>query len=218
MSSAFSALTSRVSEKAADLLYGVLSPELYLLYVRDRGWTPGQWEEWVYDTLRSQFCVGLTTKQADGVPSQRIGSSRTALTCSGPVSARQASRLMPFSKSQVHAELGRLELLRMVDSTEVPQDRLLRFARFGEFLEQAPGTHYARITVLFGRKFAEAVGEWAEEAQALFARGAGPDRPATAGAAACIEVAAGRPRQRDGQAVSVPAELSPPALASGTRR
>jgi hypothetical protein len=45
-------------EHAADLLYGVLSPELYLLYVRDRGWTHGQWEQWVYDTLRSQLCDG----------------------------------------------------------------------------------------------------------------------------------------------------------------
>jgi AcrR family transcriptional regulator len=48
---------ARVSaEHAADLLYGVLSPELYLLYVRDRGWTPGQWEQWVSGTLRSQLC------------------------------------------------------------------------------------------------------------------------------------------------------------------
>lgn len=46
------------AEQAADLLYGVLSPELYLLYVRDRGWTPGQWEQWVYDTLCCQLCEG----------------------------------------------------------------------------------------------------------------------------------------------------------------
>jgi AcrR family transcriptional regulator len=46
------------AEHAADLLYGMLSPELYLLYVRDRGWTPGQWQQWVYDTLRSQLCDG----------------------------------------------------------------------------------------------------------------------------------------------------------------
>ena len=44
------------AKRAADLLYGMLSPELYLLYVRDRGWTPGQWEQWVYDTLCSQLC------------------------------------------------------------------------------------------------------------------------------------------------------------------
>ena len=88
---------------------------------------------------------------------------------------------MPFSKSQVYAELSRLELLRMVEGTEVPQDRLRRFARFGEFLKQAPATHYHRITVLFGRKFAEAAGEWTEEAQALLPGEqdrTGPRRPA----------------------------------------
>jgi hypothetical protein len=46
------------AEHAADLLYGLLSPELYQLYVRDRGWTPDQWEQWAYRTLRSQLCAG----------------------------------------------------------------------------------------------------------------------------------------------------------------
>ncbi len=46
------------AEHAADVLFGLLSPELYLLLVRDRGWTPGQWEQWTYDTLRSQLCTG----------------------------------------------------------------------------------------------------------------------------------------------------------------
>jgi len=45
------------AEHAADVLYGVLSPELYSLYVRDRGWSSGQWEQWTYDTLRSQLCA-----------------------------------------------------------------------------------------------------------------------------------------------------------------
>ncbi|GAA2755854.1 TetR/AcrR family transcriptional regulator [Actinopolymorpha rutila] len=40
----------------ADRLYGVLSPELYLLLVRDRGWEPGDWESWALDTLRHQLC------------------------------------------------------------------------------------------------------------------------------------------------------------------
>jgi AcrR family transcriptional regulator len=43
---------------AADVLFGLLSPELYLLLVRDRGWTPDQWEQWAYDTLRTQLCAG----------------------------------------------------------------------------------------------------------------------------------------------------------------
>ncbi len=45
------------AEHAADLLYGILSPELYQLYVHDRGWTPQQWEQWAYHTLRSQLCA-----------------------------------------------------------------------------------------------------------------------------------------------------------------
>lgn len=44
------------AEHAADLLYGLLSPELYLLYVRERGWSPGQWQKWTHDTLRTQLC------------------------------------------------------------------------------------------------------------------------------------------------------------------
>ena len=43
-------------EDAADTLFGLLSPELYLLFVRDRGWTPERWEQWVYDTLHARLC------------------------------------------------------------------------------------------------------------------------------------------------------------------
>jgi AcrR family transcriptional regulator len=42
-------------EEAADVLFGVLSPELYLLFVRDRGWAPERWEQWAYDTLKAQM-------------------------------------------------------------------------------------------------------------------------------------------------------------------
>jgi AcrR family transcriptional regulator len=45
------------AERAADLLYGLLSPALYLIFVRDRAWTPETWEDWVYETLRSQLCA-----------------------------------------------------------------------------------------------------------------------------------------------------------------
>ncbi|MEV0999454.1 helix-turn-helix domain-containing protein [Nonomuraea sp. NPDC050202] len=38
-------------EDAADLLYGVLSPDLYLLFVRERGWAPERFERWAYETL-----------------------------------------------------------------------------------------------------------------------------------------------------------------------
>lgn len=42
--------------EATDLLYGLLSPELYLLFVHERGWSRERWERWVYQTLRSQLC------------------------------------------------------------------------------------------------------------------------------------------------------------------
>ncbi|MFI6480911.1 TetR/AcrR family transcriptional regulator [Nonomuraea sp. NPDC050663] len=44
-------------EMAADLLYGLLSPELYLIFVRDRGWSPDRWEEWARTALTSQLCA-----------------------------------------------------------------------------------------------------------------------------------------------------------------
>lgn len=44
------------AERAADVLFGVLSPELYLLFVRERGWSPEQWEQWACDCLRFQLC------------------------------------------------------------------------------------------------------------------------------------------------------------------
>jgi AcrR family transcriptional regulator len=43
-------------EEAADLLYGLLSPELYLLFVGVRGWSSERWERWVGDTLNAQLC------------------------------------------------------------------------------------------------------------------------------------------------------------------
>ena len=46
------------AHQAADLLFALLSPELYLLLVRERGWTPKLYERWAYDTLRTQLCDG----------------------------------------------------------------------------------------------------------------------------------------------------------------
>ncbi|WP_433430630.1 TetR/AcrR family transcriptional regulator [Nonomuraea sp. CA-141351] len=43
---------------ASDLLYCLLSPDLYLTFVRDRGWPPAKWEAWAYETLHSQLCEG----------------------------------------------------------------------------------------------------------------------------------------------------------------
>ncbi|MFG2867339.1 TetR/AcrR family transcriptional regulator [Streptomyces sp. NPDC048338] len=44
-------------EEAADILYAVLSPELFLVFTRDRAWPPARWERWAYRTLRSQLLV-----------------------------------------------------------------------------------------------------------------------------------------------------------------
>jgi AcrR family transcriptional regulator len=45
------------AERAADLLYGLLSPSLYLTFVRDRDWSSTEWEDWAYQTLRTQLCA-----------------------------------------------------------------------------------------------------------------------------------------------------------------
>ncbi|MEU4539948.1 helix-turn-helix domain-containing protein [Streptosporangium sp. NPDC023825] len=46
------------AEEAADLLFGLLSPELYLLFTRERGWSRERWEQWADQTLRAQLCSG----------------------------------------------------------------------------------------------------------------------------------------------------------------
>ncbi|QNS08221.1 hypothetical protein [Streptomyces xanthii] len=44
-------------EEAADILYGILSPELFLVLTRDRAWPPAKWEQWACDTLSSQLLI-----------------------------------------------------------------------------------------------------------------------------------------------------------------
>jgi AcrR family transcriptional regulator len=58
---------------AADLLFGLLSPQLYLLFVQDRGWSPDKWKAWVYATLAAQLC----SDPAAGTGAQTIGSAST---------------------------------------------------------------------------------------------------------------------------------------------
>ncbi|MEU9863653.1 TetR/AcrR family transcriptional regulator [Streptomyces sp. NPDC047971] len=43
------------SDRTADILYALLSPELYLVLTRDRGWTPTAWEQWAAATLAAQL-------------------------------------------------------------------------------------------------------------------------------------------------------------------
>jgi AcrR family transcriptional regulator len=45
------------ADHAADILFGLLSPELYRLFVREREWSSEAYEHWVYDTLRAQLCA-----------------------------------------------------------------------------------------------------------------------------------------------------------------
>lgn len=41
--------------RVADLLYALLSPELYLVFVRDRGWSAARFETWARQTLLDQL-------------------------------------------------------------------------------------------------------------------------------------------------------------------
>jgi AcrR family transcriptional regulator len=43
------------ADQAADLLYATLSPEMYLLLVRDRGWTEERFVDWARTSLRAQL-------------------------------------------------------------------------------------------------------------------------------------------------------------------
>jgi AcrR family transcriptional regulator len=62
-------------EMAADLLFGLLSPQLYLVFVHDRGWSPDTWEEWAYATLTAQLCTDPAAGQQSG---RRCPDSRRA--------------------------------------------------------------------------------------------------------------------------------------------
>ena len=44
--------------EATDVVYALLSPELFLVLTRDREWSPTSWERWVYDTLAAQLVTG----------------------------------------------------------------------------------------------------------------------------------------------------------------
>jgi hypothetical protein len=38
-------------QKAADIIFTLLSPEVYLLLTAERGWSPAQWQRWLTDTI-----------------------------------------------------------------------------------------------------------------------------------------------------------------------
>jgi AcrR family transcriptional regulator len=37
--------------EAADIIFSLVSPEVYQLLTAERGWTPAQWQRWITDTL-----------------------------------------------------------------------------------------------------------------------------------------------------------------------
>jgi AcrR family transcriptional regulator len=45
------------ADEVADLFYGLLSPDLYLLFVDERNWTHTRWQQWVATTLHTQLCT-----------------------------------------------------------------------------------------------------------------------------------------------------------------
>jgi AcrR family transcriptional regulator len=50
------ALQAKLRERdAADIIHTLMSPEVYRLLVGDRGWTPGQYEQWLKDILIEQL-------------------------------------------------------------------------------------------------------------------------------------------------------------------
>lgn len=50
------ALRAKLRERdAADIIHALMSPEVYRLLVGDRGWTPGQYEQWLKDILIEQL-------------------------------------------------------------------------------------------------------------------------------------------------------------------
>ena len=48
-------------ERAADIVYGLLSEGVYLLFCGDRGWSPPDWSAWVATTLSSQLFPTLSS-------------------------------------------------------------------------------------------------------------------------------------------------------------
>jgi AcrR family transcriptional regulator len=38
-------------DEAADIIFTLVSPEVYQLVTAERGWTPAQWQRWITDTL-----------------------------------------------------------------------------------------------------------------------------------------------------------------------
>jgi AcrR family transcriptional regulator len=46
------------AERAGDLVYALVSPEMFQLLTEQRGWTPAEWESWAFDTLAHSLLRG----------------------------------------------------------------------------------------------------------------------------------------------------------------
>lgn len=44
-------------KRATDIMYGLLSPELFTVFTSDRGWSERSWQLWATDTLARQLCT-----------------------------------------------------------------------------------------------------------------------------------------------------------------
>ncbi len=49
--------------RGTDVLWTLNHPDLWLLLVRERGWTPEQWEQWFGDTICSQLLTSGTCRK-----------------------------------------------------------------------------------------------------------------------------------------------------------
>jgi AcrR family transcriptional regulator len=56
------------TERAADLLYGLMTEDSYLVFVVDRGWTADEWQSWAANTVIAQLFSELS-----GGPGHRAG-------------------------------------------------------------------------------------------------------------------------------------------------
>ncbi|MFG1941442.1 TetR/AcrR family transcriptional regulator [Nonomuraea sp. NPDC048826] len=45
-------------DRAGDLVYALVSPEMYQLLTEQRSWSPAEWESWAYDTLARSLLRG----------------------------------------------------------------------------------------------------------------------------------------------------------------
>jgi len=52
--------------EVTDVLYGLLSPELYLVMTAQRGWSPEQWQAWTHALLASLLLEAPPTRAAPG--------------------------------------------------------------------------------------------------------------------------------------------------------